>query len=67
MGLLKWILKKCKCESKCAYNINDEYYDCSMLNTSLNNYKLKHKDLNKIYRILNKRELKCTKHKITEI
>lgn len=57
MGLLKWILKKFTCNSSCAYNIENEIYDNNVLGHTLNQYSLKLKDLKKIYRILNKREM----------
>ena len=57
MGLLKWILKKFTCNSSCTYNIENEIYDNNVLGHTLNQYSLKLKDLKKIYRILNKREM----------
>lgn len=57
MGLLKWILKKFRCNSSCTYNIENEIYDNNILGHTLNQYSLKLKDLKKIYRILNKREM----------
>ena len=57
MGLLKWILKKFTCNSSCTYNIENEIYDNNILGHTLNQYSLKLKDLKKIYRILNKREM----------
>lgn len=57
MGLLKWILKKFRCNSSCTYNIENEIYDNNVLGHTLNQYSLKLKDLKKIYRILNKREM----------
>ena len=56
MGLLKWILKKFKCESKCMYNIDEEQFDNNVLGHTLNQYQLKMKDLKRILKILNKRE-----------
>ena len=57
MVLLKWILKKFRCNSSCTYNIENEIYDNNVLGHTLNQYSLKLKDLKKIYRILNKREM----------
>ncbi len=56
MGLLKWIAKKFKCESKCMYNIEDELFDNNILDHTLNQYSLKMKDMKRILKILNKRE-----------
>lgn len=56
MGLLKWIAKKFKCESKCMYNIEDELFDNNVLDHTLNQYSLKMKDMKRILKILNKRE-----------
>ncbi len=56
MGLLKWIAKKFKCESKCMYNIDDEKYDRRAFDIPLSHYELKIKDLKRIMKILNKRE-----------
>ena len=56
MGLLKWLCKKFKCNSNCAYNGNEEFLNQDIMNERLSNYQLKIKDLKKIYRILGKRE-----------
>jgi len=56
MGLLKWLCKKFKCNSSCAYDGNQEFLNNDILNERLSNYQLKIKDLKKIYRILGKRE-----------
>lgn len=56
MGLIKWLCKKFKCNSSCAYNGNEEFLNHDLMNERLSNYQLKIKDLKKIYRILNKRE-----------
>ena len=53
--LLKWILKRCKCKSTCTFN--DEF-DHSHLERRLTEYTLKQKDVQRILRILHKRELK---------
>lgn len=60
MGLIKSLLKKFKCESKCSYNIEEQLFDQNILNQKLSNYELKHKDILKIAYILNKRERKPT-------
>ena len=56
MGLLKWLCRKFKCNSNCAYNGNEEFLNHDIMNETLANYQLKIKDLKKIYRILGKRE-----------
>tara|TARA_R110001592_G_scaffold280894_3_gene548272 strand:+ start:735 stop:947 length:213 start_codon:yes stop_codon:yes gene_type:complete len=56
MGLIKWLCKKFKCNSSCAYDGNQEFLNNDILNERLSNYQLKIKDLKKIYRILGKRE-----------
>jgi len=55
--LFKWILKRCKCKSTCVFN--DDEYNFNHLNRRLTEYTLKQKDVQKIIRILDKRELKC--------
>ena len=65
MGLLKWLCKKFKCNSSCAYDGNQEFLNNDILNERLSNYQLKIKDLKKIYRILGKREtITVDKHDI---
>ncbi len=56
MGLLKWLLKHFKCNSKCSFN--DEFFDDSHLNRKLSLYTLKNKDIQKILKILQKRDYK---------
>lgn len=56
MGLIKWLLKKFKCNSSCSYDGNEEFLNNDILNERLSNYQLKIKDLKKIYRILGKRQ-----------
>lgn len=55
MGFLKKILSVFKCSSNCS--INDKEIDIdNIMSTSMNDYKLKFKDINKIVKILNKRD-----------
>ena len=60
MGLIKWLCKKFSCKSSCKYN--EEMMNCpknSMDNlTNIMNYQLSIKDVMKINKILNKKELK---------
>ncbi len=56
MGLLKWLLKHFKCNSKCSFN--DEFFDDSHLNRKLSLYSLKNKDIQRILKILHKRDYK---------
>ena len=62
MGLCKWILKRITCKSKCSFN-NDEF-DIDIFSLSLNDFKLKNKDMIRIGSILKKRN---TKRNITTI
>ena len=62
MGLCKWILKRITCRSKCSFN-NDEF-DIDIFSLSLNDFKLKNKDMIRIGSILKKRN---TKRNITTI
>ncbi len=57
MGLLKYLCKKFKCQSSCMYDGNDELFNKNSMNRNLSNYELKIKDVKKIMKILNKREL----------
>jgi hypothetical protein len=63
MGLLKWLCKRFKCNSSCAYDGNEAFLDNEILNQRLSNYQLKLKDVKKIYRILGKRETICVDKK----
>ena len=56
MGLLKWFCKRFICNSSCSYN--NEIFCKESLNTRLDCYDLKFKDIKKIMKILNKRDLK---------
>jgi len=56
MGLLKWFCKRFICNSSCSYN--NEIFCKESLCTNLDSYDLKFKDIKKIMKILNKRELK---------
>ena len=49
-------LKKFTCESSCKFN--NQEFDFEILNRRMTDYKLKNKDLEKIIKILSKRELK---------
>jgi hypothetical protein len=54
--LIKYLLKKIKCTSKCSYN--EELYDETLFTRNLNHYELKNKDIIKIGSILRKRSIK---------
>ncbi len=56
MGLLKWCLSLFKCKSQCQFN--DEVFDGDLQRVSLGEFDLKYKDMEKIHRILSKRERK---------
>lgn len=56
MSILSFIIKKLSCKSSCSYN-NTEF-DNSHLHRNLNNYTLKHKDIETILKILHKRKIK---------
>tara|TARA_R110000823_G_scaffold181783_4_gene314092 strand:- start:654 stop:851 length:198 start_codon:yes stop_codon:yes gene_type:complete len=56
MGLIKFILKKFKCSSSCAYDPNNEMFNRQSLSVPLEDYELKFKDMKKIMKILNKRK-----------
>lgn len=58
MGLIKWIVDKFSCKSSCQFNIENEVFDFNLHKMSLDNFELKHKDILKIHRILNKRDIK---------
>ena len=55
MGILKKLLSVFSCSSNCSIN-NKEIDIDGMMSTNMNDYKLKFKDINKIVKILNKRE-----------
>tara|TARA_R110001632_G_scaffold22662_1_gene64884 strand:+ start:733 stop:990 length:258 start_codon:yes stop_codon:yes gene_type:complete len=54
--LIKWFLNKIKCNSSCAYNIENEIFDTNIMESSLSMYDLKLKDIKKVCKILNKRD-----------
>jgi len=54
MSILKSLCKLFKCQSNCSFN--NELFDLEIHGTNLSDFKLKHKDLDKIHRILSKRE-----------
>lgn len=54
MGLLKWCLSLFKCKSQCQFN--DQPFDGDLNRLSLGDFELKYKDVEKIHRILSKRE-----------
>ena len=54
MGLIKYVCSKFSCTSNCSFN--NELFDVDLQKISLENFKLKHKDLMTIHKILNKRE-----------
>lgn len=53
MGLLKNILKRFACKSKCAFNASD--FDDQIKQVDLTKYQLKVSDLMRIQKIINKR------------
>ena len=55
MGILKKLLSVFSCSSNCSIN-NKEIDIDGIMSTNMNDYKLKFKDINKIVKILNKRE-----------
>ena len=55
MGILKKFLSVFKCSSNCSIN-NQEVDLQSLMGTNMCDYKLKFKDINKIAKILNKRD-----------
>lgn len=54
MGLIKWILKLFGCKSQCQFN--EQVFSEEYQITKLEEYALKHKDIQRIHRILSKRE-----------
>ena len=65
MGILKKLLSVFSCSSNCSIN-NKEIDIDGIMSTNMNDYKLKFKDINKIVKILNKRET-ITKLPITKL
>ena len=61
MGLVKWLCKRFSCNSNCKFN--DEMFDMDLHSESLSSFKLKHKDMITIHKILNKRDLHSDEHK----
>ena len=55
MGFLKKLLSVFTCSSNCSIN-NQDIDIKGIMETNMNDYKLKFKDINKIVKILNKRE-----------
>jgi hypothetical protein len=53
MGIIKWIIKKFKCTSSCAYNIDD--FSNDLCDVDLSKYQLKVGDLLAIQKIVDKR------------
>ena len=58
MGIIKWFAEKFSCKSSCRFNIENQLFDLGLHNLSLVDFDLKHKDILKIHKILQKRELK---------
>lgn len=58
MGIFKKLLSVFKCSSNCSIN-NQEVDIQSLMSSNMNDYKLKFKDINKIAKILNKRDTLC--------
>ena len=52
MGLIKWILKKCQCKSKCTFNVED--FD-DIAKVDLSQYILKKSDMIFISKLVKKR------------
>jgi hypothetical protein len=67
MGIIKWLIQKFSCQSSCKFNIEDQMFDMKLHTMSLENFDLKHKDILKIHRILNKRDIKVSFPKKTFI
>ena len=65
MGLIKWFCKMFKCESSCMFNETE--YNHSHHHNKLSDYNLKYKDMEKIHRILSKRQMKLTLTKVKDI
>ena len=57
MGFIKWLIDKFSCKSSCRFNINETEFNNELNKYSLDNFKLKHKDVLKIHSILTKRQL----------
>ncbi len=58
MGLVKWFINKFSCKSSCMFNPVNEIMDFDKHKLSLESFNLKHKDIIKIHKILNKRQIK---------
>tara|TARA_R110001632_G_scaffold40800_4_gene102363 strand:+ start:1598 stop:1834 length:237 start_codon:yes stop_codon:yes gene_type:complete len=58
MGILKWLISKFSCKSDCQFNTDDLPDD--FLDIDLNQYRLKKKDLQAVFKIMNKRPSKNT-------
>ena len=56
MGLFKWMCRRFSCESRCKFNNHD--FDPDILNHRVSEYQLKYKDVERITRILTKRQKK---------
>tara|TARA_R110000787_G_scaffold179128_2_gene290871 strand:- start:333 stop:533 length:201 start_codon:yes stop_codon:yes gene_type:complete len=65
LGLIKMILKKFSCKSKCSFN--NQEYDFNLGDLKLNQFELKNKDINTIYGILSKRKSKQNALIITDV
>jgi len=66
MGLIKWFVEKFSCKSSCRFNIQEELFDFEIHKLSLSEFDLKHKDILKIHKILQKRDINI-KRKISDI
>ena len=55
MGVIKWIIEKFSCKSSCKFN--ETNFNNELNKYSLENFKLKHKDIIKIHSILSKRPM----------
>jgi len=67
MGLIKWFIEKFSCKSSCRFNIEEEIFDFEIHNLSLSQFDLKHKDILKIHKILQRRDVNKVKGKISNI
>ena len=67
MGLIKWFIEKFSCKSSCRFNIEEEIFDFEIHNLSLSQFDLKHKDILKIHKILQRRDVNKVNGRISNI
>lgn len=58
MSIIKWFIDKFSCKSSCRFNIEEQVFDLNLHNLSLCDFDLKHKDILKIHKILQRRDIK---------